>query len=124
MHLLLLCFCCLEWCSIDECELISTVFLRTQEHLKEATVVNLELPQMTPRGSVHVAPYMLVRYWLFHAFISDNNVWRGLQSDWRHFLDVMPADADDDYERRYIADPEVSMTVTRSTQLFQLLCDE
>jgi len=90
--------------------------LLMDKHLKEATVVDLKLSR--------VAPYMLVRYWLFHAFISDNNVWRGLQSDWRHFLDVMPADADDDDERRYIADPEVSMTVTRSTQLFQLLCDE
>jgi len=84
--------------------------------LKEATIVD-------PIQS-HVAPYMLVRYQLFYAYICDYNVWFGLQSDWRHFLDVQPADAQDDVERQYIADPETYVTITRNTELYQLLCDE
>ena len=67
---------------------------------------------------------MLVRYQLFHAYICDYNVWFGLQSDWRHFLEVQPADVQDDVERQYIADPEIYATITRNTELYQLLCDE
>ena len=96
----------------DSRKLISTLFSFAQDDLKAATVVD----------AYCVTPYMLVRYRLFHAFISARNVWRGMQSDCRHFLDVNTADGDDDEERQYEADPDISMTVTRNVHMFCELC--
>ena len=96
----------------DSRKLISTLFSFAQDDLKAATVVDTSC----------VIPYMLVRYRLFHAFISARNVWRGMQSDCRHFLDVHTADGDDDEERQHEADPDISMTVTRNVHMFYELC--